>query len=66
MSWDRQRLLDQLWEVIEQHPKIDRYYGVALDVFSVVEPFGANFLAYREPNEWLHVSGCWSGHVAPT
>lgn len=61
LSWDRQRLLNQLREAIGQRPKIDQCHGVAPGVFAIVKPFGVDLVSH-EPDErlqvWLLIRPC--------
>ncbi len=62
LSWDRQRLLNQLREAIGQRPKIDQCHGVAPGVFAIVKPFGVDLVSHGEPDGrlqvWLLIRPC--------
>jgi hypothetical protein len=62
VSWDRQRLLNQLRDAIGQRPKIDKCHGVAPGVFAIVKPFGVDLVSRGEPDGrlqvWLLIRPC--------
>lgn len=55
VAWDRQHLLNQLREALEQRPKINQCYGVAPGVFAIVKPFGVDLVSHGEPDGQLQV-----------
>lgn len=48
VSWDRQRLLNQLREAIGQHPKIGQCHGVAPGLFAIVNPLDVDLVSRGE------------------
>jgi hypothetical protein len=62
LSWDRQRLLNQLREAIGQRPKINQCHGVAPGVFAIVKPFGVDLVSHGETDGrlqiWLLIRPC--------
>lgn len=62
VSWDRQRLLNQLRETLGQRPKINQCHGVAPGVFAIVKSFGVDLASHGEPDErlqvWLLIRPC--------
>ena len=56
VSWDRQRLLQQLRDVIGPRPKIDNFKQVGPGVWALVKPFGVDLKDWDdESNDHLQV-----------
>lgn len=64
VAWDRQRLLNQLREVLGQRLRVDQCHGVAPGVFAIVKPFGVDLASQGEPDGdgrlqvWLLIRPC--------
>lgn len=62
VSWDRQRLLNQLRKTLGQRPKINQCHGVAPGVFAIIKPFGVDLVSHGEPDGrlqvWLLIQPC--------
>lgn len=66
-SWDRQRLLSRLREVLGERPMLGQCYEAAPGVFAIVKPFGVDLAqGAREPADehesrlqvWLAIRHC--------
>lgn len=43
-SWDRQRLLNRIREVIGKRPEDDKCYRVGARLYAIIQPFGVDFM----------------------